>query len=193
MRSYVYTRSIPYLHLRRTTQVNTGIRFRTGRIKHPVHIHFKITVLFFRAQIVTLAIEYQHTVFHAPAFTHDLIGFRLLFGQLSRFHLRTGNRILYQTFPAGQILTVKQRNESFALRHLGQMFLDRFFLIAGIRIVKHLHYLIQQSTDICPHILLITQSNIHDCIGGSLLYRFLIQKFTGIQHTQECSGFFNLL
>ena len=193
MCSHVDTRSIPDLHLRCTTQVNTGIRFRTGWIKHPVYIHFEISVLLFRAQIVALAIEYQHTVFHTPTFTHDFIGFCLLFGQLCRLHLRTGNRVLHQAFPAGQILAIEQRNESFALRHLCQMFLDRFFLIAGIRIVKHLHYLIQQSTDICPHILLITQSNIHDCIGGSLLYRFLIQKFTGIQHAQECSGIFNLL
>ena len=72
------------------------------------------------------------------------------------------------------------------------MLLDRFLLITGIRIVEYLHYLVQQFTHIGSIIFLITQSYIHNSIGGSLLNRFLIQEFAGIEHTQEGACPFNL-
>ena len=58
--SNIDTGCIPNLHLWRTTQVNTCIRFRTCRIQHPIYVHFEITILLLRTQIiVSLAIKNQ--------------------------------------------------------------------------------------------------------------------------------------
>ena len=90
--AHINTGGVPYLHLRRTAEVNTGVAF-FGDL--PVDQHFKVAVFFFRAKVIAMTVEHQQPISYRPAAAHVFISFLLCLGEGFGIHLSAGNRVFH--------------------------------------------------------------------------------------------------
>jgi hypothetical protein len=100
---------IPDLHLRCSAEIDATVALLFDL---PVHIQFKVAVIFRRAQVFPLAVENQDAVFGLPVLPRSLVGFHLLGGQLFLRHLCAGLRVADEPLPIGQVFAVEERGES---------------------------------------------------------------------------------
>ena len=195
MRTDIDTGRIPDLDLWRTAQVNTGVGLRTLRVEHPVDIHLEVAILLNGTEvIVALAVEYQQAVLNLPVATHVLVGLLLCLRQLRRFHFRPGDRVLYQSLPAGQVLAVEDRDKAGLVGHLAQMGLDGVDLITGILTVQHTHDAVQEGLHVVARIVRVGHRDVGYGISGCRFHGLVarVEELARVKQTLERIGLLDL-
>ena len=107
-------RRVPDLHLRAPAEVDPAV---APRMDFPVDVQLEVAVVLRGAEALSLAVEPQHPVDHAPVFPHARVGRRLSRSEFVGRHRPPRLRIADEPLPAGEITAVEERREPGGLLH----------------------------------------------------------------------------